>query len=159
MENRLVLNSWKEIADYMGRGVRTVQRYERDLNLPVHRPAGKSRSAVVAFADEIDNWMREGRLLSGNGSPPKPLPVNLPEWQRLIANSEVLLRRADTLRANLAELVRLVRETEQRRKIMQAHNAPRKLSKILREKTQALHAKMAGLSELVERGGGKRSIT
>ncbi len=31
----MVLNSWKEIACYLGRGVRTVQRYERDLGLPV----------------------------------------------------------------------------------------------------------------------------
>src|SRR5262249_39685965 len=76
MEKRLVLNSWKEIADYMGRGVRTVQRYERDLVLPVHRPAGKSRSAVVAFADEIDHWMRQGPTRSlTNGAPGRRAPT------------------------------------------------------------------------------------
>ena len=32
------LNTWKEIATYMGRGVRTVQRWERELGLPVRRP-------------------------------------------------------------------------------------------------------------------------
>jgi hypothetical protein len=37
------LNSWKEIASYMGRGVRTVQRYERELHLPVGRIHGKAR--------------------------------------------------------------------------------------------------------------------
>ncbi|MBZ5629289.1 MAG: hypothetical protein LAO06_10545 [Acidobacteriia bacterium] len=52
-----VLNSWKEIAGYLDRGVRTVQRWEHDLNLPVHRPKGKDRSAVLAFPAELDGWL------------------------------------------------------------------------------------------------------
>ncbi len=51
-----LLHSWKEIAAYAGRGVRTVQRWEHDLGLPVHRPKGKDRSAVLAFSSEIDDW-------------------------------------------------------------------------------------------------------
>jgi hypothetical protein len=31
------LDSWKEIASYLGRGVRTVQRWECEEGLPVHR--------------------------------------------------------------------------------------------------------------------------
>jgi hypothetical protein len=53
-----VLNSWKEIATYLGRGVRTVQRWESELRLPVHRPRGKNRSAVLAFREELDDWLR-----------------------------------------------------------------------------------------------------
>ena len=53
-----ILNSWKEISVYIGRGVRTVQRYEAQLGFPVHRAAGKNRTAVMAFADEIDSWLR-----------------------------------------------------------------------------------------------------
>jgi DNA-binding response OmpR family regulator len=53
-----VLNSWNEVAQYMGRGVSTVQRWEKDLGLPMHRPAGKSRAAVFAVATEIDEWIR-----------------------------------------------------------------------------------------------------
>jgi len=53
---RRILHSWKEIASYIGRGVRTIQRYELQFGLPVHRPAGSSRSAVMAFSDEIDAW-------------------------------------------------------------------------------------------------------
>jgi len=30
-----VLNSWKEIAEYLDRAIRTVQRWERDLKLNV----------------------------------------------------------------------------------------------------------------------------
>lgn len=51
------LNSWKEIAQYLGRGVRTVQRWETELGLPVRRPRGRSRSAVIAVASELDQWM------------------------------------------------------------------------------------------------------
>ena len=119
MEKRLVLNSWKEIADYMGRGVRTVQRYERDLRLPVHRPAGKSRSAVLAFADEIDHWMRRGSLrFSVNGKAVKHLTTNHSEWQHLLTNSEMLLKRTDALKTQISELTRTMQETERRRKRM-----------------------------------------
>jgi hypothetical protein len=52
-----VLNSWKEIATYLGRGVRTVQRWEAELQLPVRRPRGKNRSAVIAFREELDQWL------------------------------------------------------------------------------------------------------
>jgi hypothetical protein len=41
----------------MGLGIRTVQRYETRFALPVHRPAGRTRSAVLAFADELDRWV------------------------------------------------------------------------------------------------------
>jgi len=58
MTERRLLSSWKEIADYMGRGVRTVQRYERELGLPVHRVAGRQRGSVMAFLDEIEGWVR-----------------------------------------------------------------------------------------------------
>jgi hypothetical protein len=51
-----ILNGWKEISCHIGRGVRTAQRWE-SLGMPVHRPASKDRSAVVAFADELDRWI------------------------------------------------------------------------------------------------------
>jgi hypothetical protein len=57
-----VLSSWKEIASYLNHGVRTVQRWERFYGLPVHRPAGKSRSAVIAVPEEIDAWVRKTAL-------------------------------------------------------------------------------------------------
>src|ERR1700723_565403 len=51
------LSGWKEIANYLGKGVRTVQRYERELGLPVRRPAGKPRGSVVATRPELDAWV------------------------------------------------------------------------------------------------------
>ena len=51
------LSGWKEIANYLGKGVRTVQRYERELGLPVRRPAGKPTGSVVATKVELDAWV------------------------------------------------------------------------------------------------------
>lgn len=63
-----ILNSWKEIASYLGRGIRTVQRYEEKLGLPIHRPAGTERSAVLAFADELEQWLRNTPSRNGTHS-------------------------------------------------------------------------------------------
>jgi hypothetical protein len=57
-----VLNSWKEIASYLGRGVRTVQRYEHELQLPVRRVGGKSRRSVVALSQDLDTWLRHATI-------------------------------------------------------------------------------------------------
>src|SRR5215831_7201637 len=64
------LNSWKQIARYLGRGVRTVQRWERELALPVRRPRGRPRSAVIALTAEIDAWLeRRPQLTLGAQQP------------------------------------------------------------------------------------------
>jgi hypothetical protein len=56
-KSRQILNGWKEISNHIRRGVRTAQRWELHLGMPVHRPALKDRSAVVAFTDELDRWL------------------------------------------------------------------------------------------------------
>ncbi len=55
--NRRILNGWKQISNHIERGVRTAQRWEALLGMPVHRPALKDRSAVVAFSDELESWL------------------------------------------------------------------------------------------------------
>ena len=64
-ESSHFLNGWKEIADYLGKGVCTVQRYERELHLPARRPADKPRSAVIATSTEIDAWVVTSLRLEG----------------------------------------------------------------------------------------------
>ena len=59
------LDSWKEIASYLRRGLRTAQRWERDAGLPVRRVAG-NRGAVYAFRAELDTWWQR-RSLNGDG--------------------------------------------------------------------------------------------
>jgi hypothetical protein len=57
-EESAVLSSWKDIARYMGKGVRTVQRWERHLGLPVRRPNGVShKSAVLLDRSDLDAWL------------------------------------------------------------------------------------------------------
>jgi hypothetical protein len=51
------LDGWKEIAGFFGRGTRTVQRWERELRLPVHRVGGRRRASVWASTDELAEWM------------------------------------------------------------------------------------------------------
>jgi len=62
--------SWKEIAVYLGKGVRTVQRWEQELGLPVLRPNGKPSGVVSASRAELDRWWARhwshGNKSSGN---------------------------------------------------------------------------------------------
>lgn len=58
MSTSVVLQSWKQIAEHLGRTERTAQRWELEFGLPVHRPSGKSRSSVMALAQEIEEWTR-----------------------------------------------------------------------------------------------------
>jgi TolB-like protein/tetratricopeptide (TPR) repeat protein len=60
------LESWKEIAAYLRRGVRTVRRWEKTEGLPVHRHAHKTLSTVYAHRPEIDAWWK------GRRAPAKP---------------------------------------------------------------------------------------
>lgn len=51
------LQSWKEIASYVKRGVRTVRRWERQEGLPVHRHRHAKQATIYAFPREIDRWL------------------------------------------------------------------------------------------------------
>ena len=50
------LDSWKEIAAYLGRQVRTVHLWEKSEKLPVHRHIHNKRGTVYAFRSELDAW-------------------------------------------------------------------------------------------------------
>ncbi len=50
------LDSWKEIASYLGRSVRTVQQWERSEELPVHRLQHSRYGSVYTFRSELDTW-------------------------------------------------------------------------------------------------------
>ncbi len=52
------LDSWKEIATYLRRGARTVQRWEREQGLPVHRLAHGKQGQVFAYQSELDAWWK-----------------------------------------------------------------------------------------------------
>ena len=56
-----MLSSWKEIAHYFGKGVRTVQRWEKTLNLPIRRPPGAPSNVVLARTSDLEEWMHRGQ--------------------------------------------------------------------------------------------------
>ena len=65
------LNGWKEIACYLNRSVRCVQRWERSENLPVRRHGHRAGVSVYAFREELSAWWERECLASKqlNGEP------------------------------------------------------------------------------------------
>ena len=94
------LDSWKEIAVYLGREVRTAQRWEKREGMPIHRHIHEKASSVCAFKHEIDAWLHS-RIRAASGSAPKecsepaveslnPTPFaagRMPAKSRLLPNS------------------------------------------------------------------------
>lgn len=76
------LNSWKEIAAYLQKDVRTVQRWERNEALPVHRKPHNKLSSVYAYESELDEWWNLGR---------HPLPAPLLAAQATAKDSRLAL--------------------------------------------------------------------
>ena len=84
LESRL--DSWKEIAAYLGRGVRTVQRWEREEGLPVHRLAHEKRGSIYARREELAAWWESRRRTlaapstSDAGHAPAAPPLERVTW-------------------------------------------------------------------------------
>lgn len=68
------LDSWKEIASFLRRGIRTVQRWEREEGLPVHRLPHAERGSVFADPNELTAWWERRQI--------KPQPETLPHTDR-----------------------------------------------------------------------------
>ncbi len=66
MQDRL--DSWKEIAAYLKRGARTVQRWESEEGLPVHRLQHDKLGSVYAFRSELDRWWSTRATQLGDAS-------------------------------------------------------------------------------------------
>jgi TolB-like protein len=60
------LDSWKEIAAYLGRDVTTAQRWEKRESMPVHRHVHDKRGSVYALAPELDAWLKSRRQNLGD---------------------------------------------------------------------------------------------
>ena len=98
MNNSTLFRSWKEIAAYLGVDQRTCHRWEKSLNLPVHRIEGGGKGSVFAYKDELDGWIleRSGQNAraeqngksdgQAKGNNRKPLPLSVPqeELSRLV---------------------------------------------------------------------------
>jgi TolB-like protein len=67
MKGRAILESWKEIAVYLRRSVRTCRRWEQDFGLPIHRLGDAAQGPVYAETGELDAWMKEKLHLAEPG--------------------------------------------------------------------------------------------
>ena len=117
--NSAILNGWKQIARYLGRGIRTAQRWECELAMPVHRPKGKNRSAVFALASELDSWLQRTPVrLNGNGNEDEAAPtpeigaVLLDLARDLLIYGERLVKVDEQHRPEVEKLIRALREVE-----------------------------------------------
>jgi hypothetical protein len=73
------LDSWKDIAAYLGRDVRTVIRWEKQRALPVHRDnSGPGRTTVYADVEELDRWLMGLSAETETVGAPVPHPVFSP---------------------------------------------------------------------------------
>lgn len=86
------LDSWKEIAAYLGKGVRTVQRWEREEGLPVHRLAHAKRGTVYAHRHELDAWWNRRGASLRDVADDEPRAVAASRWRRaLLAGGAFLI--------------------------------------------------------------------
>jgi TolB-like protein/tetratricopeptide (TPR) repeat protein len=69
------LNSWKEIASYFDRDIRTVQLWEKKEGLPVHRHEHDARSSVYAVPSELELWFNHRRKKSSAAVSPADTPA------------------------------------------------------------------------------------
>jgi hypothetical protein len=63
LPQRKTLQSWKEIASYLGITARSAQRWEKEAGLPVYRHAGSNKSHVFAYTEELQKWLESGGLV------------------------------------------------------------------------------------------------
>jgi hypothetical protein len=119
------LNSWKEIASHLERGVRTVQRWESELGLPVRRTGRGKRGAVYALVSELDLWRVTSGAVVGKELDPgseRAAGSAVEESRRLMANIQSMVQsvsmttvrqrqQAQALQKRLDEMRRRLRKT------------------------------------------------
>ena len=91
------LESWKEIAAYLDKGVSTVQRWERDASLPVYRHSQGNVLNVYASRSELDAWRNHPGMPPDEGNAGHTLesaplvPAAPRRWGRLVAGAGVVV--------------------------------------------------------------------
>jgi phage terminase Nu1 subunit (DNA packaging protein) len=95
-----VFTSWKEIASFFGKGVRTVQRWEQKFGLPISRPTA-AKNVVLTTENELREWIRRSssKLIDEDGSNGSGSNENS------IAELAERLKRLENETARLAHLV------------------------------------------------------
>jgi hypothetical protein len=97
------LDGWKAIADYLGRDVRTAQRWREERGMPVHRIPGGKGGAMFADRAELDAWLLQRSVgdIARNGDatpliddhPNVPSPVGPVDVMPLVHQRASIARR------------------------------------------------------------------
>ena len=83
------LNGWKEISNYLGKSVRTAQRWERLLAMPIHRIHTARGEIVFGFKPELDRWQSVKEQESSATLRALPEQVTL-DWLASLPEQELL---------------------------------------------------------------------
>jgi hypothetical protein len=94
-----VFTSWKEIASFFGKGVRTVQRWEQKFGLPISRPTA-AKNVVLTTENELREWIRQSssRLIDDDKS-------NVSAGADSISELAERLKRLESETARLAQMI------------------------------------------------------
>jgi PleD family two-component response regulator len=106
-----VLTSWKQVAEYLGKAVRTVQRWERNFGLPVRRQEGAGKNAVVAHPEELQEWLRTFFQKAGVDSKAQTREQELARLRRL---TKLMTDRSEELNQRLATVLQSVNAAQVR---------------------------------------------
>jgi hypothetical protein len=136
MNDKGLLTGWEDIAHYLGRGVRTAQRWERCLGLPVHRShLCPENGAVFCTTSELYEWCKQAPL--HGASPPRVNPALI-----RIEGVKLILRDAQNLRD-----------------AMRKHTSDmRKQTAELRRQNERLHETVRSLLRCLEKRGSRNHI-
>ena len=159
-----VLHSWKEIASYMGRGVRTIQRYESKLGFPIRRPAGTPRSAVLAFSAEIDMWLDKSPMkaeaeptvairIAGEIVTREARTNHATSVHSVYSKAKLQQQRAEQMALRLRKTHELV--AEMTASLQKSRLARKQISAVAEANNSYLHALKEKYSEIA--GGGRNS--
>jgi hypothetical protein len=96
-----VLVSWNEIAAYLGKGVRTVQRWEVELALPVHRPVPGAPRMVITTKNELADWLAQQHTRAQA----RPRPIADGQFARMKLLVQETHSRAEQLQENAAKFI------------------------------------------------------
>lgn len=89
------LNGWKDIACYLRRSVRCVQRWEKKEGLPVYRHTHSHGASVYAIPADLDTWWKTEERSGAQSS----LPVNLRPGEERPGPTRYFAARRDTAMA------------------------------------------------------------
>ncbi len=74
-----ILHTWKEISQYLKHDARTCSKWEKELDLPIHRYDDRSsKSNVFAYRSELDEWLE--RRISRNGKQDERPQIKKRPW-------------------------------------------------------------------------------